>query len=71
MHANEMAAALDISRTTISRWMSGRGNPPKVYVKQWALITRTDPNWLLTGLPSKPNDPTIAYVAPRAWLRAA
>ena len=50
MHANEMAAALEISRTTISRWMSGRGRiPPTVYIRQWALITRTDPTWLLTG----------------------
>jgi len=54
MTGQEMADALEISRTTISRWMSGRGKPPSVYVKQWALITGTNMQWLLTGQQNTP-----------------
>lgn len=64
MHANEMADALEVHRATVGRWLSGKGTPPRsVFVKQWALITRTDPTWLLTGRPSAPNVPTGAYRA--------
>ena len=55
MHVNEMADALEISRTTISRWLSDRIVPPKIYIRQWALITQTDPTWLLTGQQTTPH----------------
>ncbi|MDQ1535864.1 MAG: Bacteriophage repressor helix-turn-helix domain [Actinomycetota bacterium] len=56
MTGQDMADALEVSRTSVSRWMSGRGTPPKsVYVKQWALITGTDMRWLLTGQQEAPH----------------
>jgi len=57
MAAHEMADALGVSKATVSRWMADRGAPPRsVYIKQWALITGTDPGWLLTGEPLIPFD---------------
>jgi transcriptional regulator with XRE-family HTH domain len=70
LSAHEMADALEVSRGTVSRWMADKGAPPRaVYVRQWALITRTDPSWLLTGrATTPPNTPagsqtTSAYAA--------
>lgn len=53
--AQKMAADLGVSRATVSRWMADRGAPPKAaFIKQWALITRTDVGWLLTGTTKSP-----------------
>ena len=50
MTAHQMADALEVHRATVGRWLSDKGAPPRsVFVKQWALITQTDPTWLLTG----------------------
>lgn len=55
--AAEMAQALGVDRSTVSRWMADRGAPPKAaYIKQWALITNTDPKWLETGETPRSDD---------------
>ena len=71
--AQSIAADLGVHRATVARWMADRGAPPKVaYIKQWALITRTDVNWLLTGHPSAPNGaPTLTYAERPFRLKAA
>jgi len=57
MSSSDMADALEVSRATVSRWMADHGAPPRsVYVRQWALISGTDPTWLLTGQKSSPFD---------------
>jgi transcriptional regulator with XRE-family HTH domain len=78
MAAHEMADALEVNRATVSRWMADKGAPPRsVYVRQWALITRTDASWLLTGVPSSPHNtpgsgqPTREYTDTRPWLHLA
>lgn len=51
----EMANALEVDRKTVYRWTTDEGAPPrKVFIRQWALITRTDPEWLLTGATQNP-----------------
>jgi transcriptional regulator with XRE-family HTH domain len=48
--AEHMADALDVSRQTVSRWMSDKGAPPKrVYLKEWAEATGVPLQWLETG----------------------
>lgn len=78
MASHDMADALEVSRTTVSRWMADRGAPPRsVYVKQWALITRTNAEWLLAGRSQDPRTPggsevTRGYDAyPLKFARAA
>jgi transcriptional regulator with XRE-family HTH domain len=44
-----MAETLAVSRTTISRWLNDRTKPRSLYLKEWALRTRTDYGWLVTG----------------------
>lgn len=49
--AGEIARDLGVTRSTVSRWMADRGARPKAaYLKQWALITRTDYDWLDKGI---------------------
>lgn len=51
----EMADAMNVSRKTVYRWMVGTGTPPhEAFVRHWALITGTDPEWLLTGATKNP-----------------
>lgn len=45
----EMAVYLDVSRNTVSNWLNGRIKPRTIYLKEWALRTRTDYGWLVTG----------------------
>ena len=46
----EMADYLGVSRATVSRWMAGKGAPPKrAYVLQWALHTDVPVDWLESG----------------------
>lgn len=45
-----MAHHLDVSRSTISRWLHDRGAPPKkLYVLAWAELCNVDRDWLLWG----------------------
>ncbi len=53
-----MAEQLGVSRQTLSRWMADKGRPPaRAYVRQWALITETDAQWLETGIAPHPGGP--------------
>lgn len=46
----EMAEHLGVTRSTLSRWMSDTGKPPRrAYVAQWALLTGVPLTWLETG----------------------
>lgn len=48
--SNDIADEMEVSRTTISRWLNDRGAPPRSpYVKQWALICRVPYDWLVYG----------------------
>lgn len=48
--AQSIADDLGVNRATVSRWMGDKGAPPKAgFIKQWALITKTNAHWLLTG----------------------
>ena len=50
MAAGDMAAALGVNRTTISRWMGDKGAPPKrAYLLQRAMLTGTNSDWLING----------------------
>jgi len=80
MTAHQMADALEVHRATVGRWLSDKGAPPRtVFVKQWALITRTDSRWLLTGQKTAPHpdDPDGGMVRregiepPTRWFRGA
>lgn len=76
-----MADALEVSRATASRWMSGKGRPPRtLFIKQWALMTGTDVPWMLTGQQGAPHpaglDEGLGAVRregiepPTRWFRA-
>jgi transcriptional regulator with XRE-family HTH domain len=53
----EMADDLGMSRNALSRWINDRGTPPRAaFLKQWALRTGVDYNWLNTG--EEPTNPT-------------
>ena len=65
MSARDMADALEVHRVTVARWMADRGAPPRtVFVRQWALITQTDPTWLLTGQTSPSSSPGTSEPTP-------
>lgn len=50
MKAGDMAELLGVDRSTVSRWMADRGAPPRrVYVRQWAMATGVDVEWLERG----------------------
>lgn len=61
--AEDIATELDVSRQTVTRWMTGNGAPPKrVFVKEWARLTGVSLAWLETGQaphgPTSPGTPT-------------
>lgn len=46
----EIARVMDVTPSTISRWMADKGAPPKrPYLIQWALATNVSLEWLETG----------------------
>ena len=47
--SNEMAAHLDVSRTTISNYINGRTEPKRSQIRDWALRTGVPMEWLETG----------------------
>ena len=51
MKAEDMADEMGVHRATVSRWMNERGAPPRpIYLKQWALRTGVNRDWLTTGV---------------------
>lgn len=48
--SNDMAAELDVSRTTISNYLNGRTKPKGLYMRIWALKTGVPLEWLETGI---------------------
>ncbi|MFC6009168.1 helix-turn-helix domain-containing protein [Angustibacter luteus] len=54
MKAEEMGELLGVSRQTLSRWMGDKGVPRLAYIKQWALATGIDYNWLVSGNAENP-----------------
>lgn len=49
MPAKEMAKQLGVNRGTVTRWMDDKTPVRPIYLKQWALITGVDYNWLVSG----------------------
>lgn len=47
--SNDMAAELEVSRTTISNYLNGRTSPKRLYMRIWALKTGVPLEWLETG----------------------
>jgi len=53
---DEIARIMDVTPSTISRWMADKGAPPKrPYLIQWALATGVPVEWLETGEVSEGN----------------
>lgn len=48
-----MAAALDVSRNTVTNYTSGRTTPSKLQVKEWAIRTGAPFEWLWDGVDTK------------------
>ncbi|MFB9378566.1 helix-turn-helix domain-containing protein [Kineococcus gynurae] len=55
--AGEMADELGVSRQTLSRWMGDKSPIRPIYVKQWALKTGVDAQWLQNGEAPRPAGP--------------
>lgn len=53
------AQQLDVSRSTVSRWLNGRGAGPKrPFLAQWALMTGVPLAWIEDGvMPESPTPP--------------
>lgn len=48
--AGDMAEELEVTRSTISRWMNDHGTPPRtIYVRQWAAVCGVPFEWLMYG----------------------
>lgn len=62
-----IAQELEVSRSTVSRWMNDHGSAPRaLYVKEWALRTGVPYVWLATGV--EPSDgPGGQEEAPTIW----
>lgn len=51
MTRDEIAATMDVTPGTISRWCADKGAPPKrPYIVQWALATGVPVEWLEHGI---------------------
>lgn len=47
---DQIAEMMDVTPSTISRWMSDKGAPPKrPYLLQWAMVTGVPVEWLASG----------------------
>lgn len=53
----EIAEAMDLSRTTVSRWMNDATKPKRAFLMQFALVTGTNLEWLETGNAPQPDGP--------------
>lgn len=48
----ELAAALDVSRQTISNYERGISRPRRLQLREWALVCGVDLDWLVEGDPA-------------------
>lgn len=56
--AQTMADELGVHRATLTRWMNVDGVPIRaIYLKQWAIRTGVDYDWLATGHTVSPAKP--------------
>lgn len=64
MSREQIAELMDVTPSTISRWMADKGAPPKrPYIVQWAMATNVDAEWLEKGVGS--SEPTGPAGGPR------
>ena len=56
MTVQEMADYLEVSRQTMSRWLSGKGPIKRHILLSWALRTGVSMVWLETGEAPSPDD---------------
>jgi hypothetical protein len=68
----DMAAELQVSRGTISRWMADKGAEPRdVYLKQWAMRTGVPYTWLCHGdlrpCDYRPSDATLPQAGAKVF----
>lgn len=49
MHMDEMADELEVSRSTVSRWLNDKGPVRRIYLKQFALRCGVPFEWLTGG----------------------
>lgn len=57
MNAGDVADAMGVNRTTISRWINDTTTPKRAFIWQFALLTRTNREWLETGNAPQPDGP--------------
>ena len=58
----EMADYLDVSRTSLSRWINDRGVPPRAITRLWAMRCAVPLVWLETGkAPDEPGPEGLSY----------
>ena len=55
MDMQELAAAIDVHRQSISRYESGSAIPRKHVILSWSLVTGVDPEWIQGGAASSTN----------------
>lgn len=51
-----MADHLEVSRNTVGRWLSGAGEPKRLYLRIWALRAGVPLEWIETGITPENND---------------
>jgi len=65
IQAGDMAAELQVSRATVSRWLNDKGLPPRsVYLRRWADLTGVPFLWLCHGdaRPCGPGGTAVARI---------
>lgn len=53
----DIADELEVGESTVSRWLGDRGGVKPIYLRQWALRTGVDYEWLKTGEHGSPGSP--------------
>src|SRR5215471_16719244 len=61
----EMAAYLDVTRHSVSNWISGRRPPSTQTLRLWALRTGVSYDWLRTGRFGAPAPVYAGFAGPR------
>ena len=53
----QVAEAMGVSRTTVSRWLNDAATPKRAFLIQLSLMTRVSLEWLETGKVPRPDGP--------------